>query len=50
MLEIWFKFQILRLDDDTKREETFRKIGDSEVLNIVSYLINQSVRSQTFGE
>ena len=24
--------QILRLDDDTRREETFQKIGDSEIL------------------
>ena len=28
--------QILRLDDETRREETFQKIGDSEILNLDS--------------
>jgi hypothetical protein len=29
-------FQILRLDDETRREETFQRIGDSEILNLDS--------------
>ena len=26
----------MRLDDETRREETFQKIGDSEILNLES--------------
>ncbi len=29
-----WRSQILRLDDETRREETFQKIGDSEILNL----------------
>jgi len=36
----------LRLDDETRREETFQKIGDSEILNLESEDVEENEGGQ----